>query len=73
MSCAAFCAVPSVMDVSLGIFGASSLPPFADKVISMYGEHYTELVEKKEFIDKGHRYGGNKLPPDPFPGYGSAE
>ena len=45
MSCAAFCAVPSVMDVSLH-FGASSFAALADKVISMYGEHYTELVEK---------------------------
>lgn len=35
----------------LGIRG-KFLAALADKVISMYGEHYTELVEKKEFIDK---------------------
>lgn len=35
----------------LGIQG-KFLAALADKVISMYGEHYTELVEKKEFIDK---------------------
>ena len=35
----------------LGIRG-KFLAALANQVISMYGEHYTELVEKKEFIDK---------------------
>ncbi len=35
----------------IGIDG-KFLVRLADKVIAMYGDHYTELVEKKEFIEK---------------------